>query len=134
MPGDFRQFFDIRKLDDQSLGQIAFVLQSPAYNESFRPYLEGVLRSLDRMWKDRSRARMEEYPDDFLAGGVIFGEGLLKFFEQLISEVSIERIHASMEFTPEEEYDMRRAAGQVKPVVGLDQPALPAPPGPEEDY
>ncbi len=126
MPGDFREYFDLRKLDEQKLGQIEFVLNSPAYTDSFKPYIQGVLESLNHLWKDRSKERADQYPDDFLAGGVVFGEGLLKFFDLLIQESSMERIHSSMEgMTNEMLYDLRRRRGELKPVVGLDQPAMP---------
>ena len=136
MPGDYREFFDIRRLDDQQLGQIEFVLNSPAYEQSFKPYMEGILRQMTNMWRDRSRQRQDTYPDDFLAGGAVFAEGLIKFFDLVIQETRMERIHASMgNPTNDQQYDIRRESGQVKPVVGLDQPALPQPVDPAaEDY
>jgi len=133
MPADFREFFDLRRLDEQQLGQIEFVLNSPAYVDSFKPYLQGILNQLNALWKDRSKLRSDQYPDDFLAGGVVFGEGLLKFFDLLIHETSMERIHASMgNMTNDTLYDLARARGDVKPVVGLDQSAAPGPVDPEE--
>src|SRR5689334_13012591 len=97
MPGDFKEVFDLRKLTDQQLGEIEFVLNSPALEHSFKPYMSNILRELNRLWKDRSKERADKYPDDFLAGGVVFGEGLLEFFEHIISETRMERIHAAME-------------------------------------
>jgi hypothetical protein len=135
VPGDFREFFDPRKLTEQQLGQIEFVLTSPAYAESFKPYIEGILLTMNSMWRDRSAQRKAQYPDDFLAGGACFGEGLLKFFNLLIAETSFERIHAAMEnVTNDDLYDIRRARGQVQPVVGVDQSAMPGPPDPAEDF
>ena len=135
MPGDFREMFDLRKLDDRRLGEIEFVLNSPAYEHSFKPYIEGILREMNRLWKDRSRERSDKYPDDFLAGGAVFGEGLLKFFDLLVHETSMERVHAAMSgLSNDDLYDMKRHRGEVRPVVGLDQSALPQPPQPDEDY
>ena len=136
MPGDFREFFDPRKLTNRQLGQIEFVLNSPAYVESFKPYIESILHTMNNMWRDRSRERQEKYPDDYLAGGATFGEGLIKFFDLLLRETSMERIHAAMEnVTNDQLYDIRRQRGDLKPVVGLDQPASPQPVDPEaEDY
>ena len=135
MPGDFREHFDLRQIDQRSLDQIAFVLNSPAYETSFKPYLQGVLNNLNRLWKDRSKQRADQYPDDFLAGGVVFGEGLLKFFDLLIQETSMERIHAAMSDMPADRlYDLKREAGQQQPVIGFDQPALPEPYDPAEDF
>lgn len=123
---DFREYFDLRRLDERQLGQIEFVLSSPAYEEAFKPYLIGVLASLNSLWKDRSEQRKKQYPDEFLAGGVIFGEGLLKFFTLILHESSMERIHAAMsEMTNEKFYDLSRQQGRVRPVVGIDQPAMP---------
>jgi hypothetical protein len=133
MPGDFRELFDLRKLDEQQLGEIEFVLNSPAYEHSFKPYLEGILAQMNHLWKDRSKARSDQYPDDFLAGGVVFGEGLLKFFDLLIHETSMERIHAALEhMTSERQYDERRKRGLVAPVVGTDQSAMPMKADPDE--
>src|SRR5258705_1526266 len=134
---DFRKFFDMRKLDAQKLGCVEFVLNSPAYIDTFKPYIESAISSMHRLWLDRSQTRKDEYPDDFLAGGVAFGEGLLKFFEVVIQETKMERIHASMEnMTPDLLYAQRQKRGLVKTVVGLDQPALPerGEPDPAEDY
>lgn len=125
--GDFREMFDLRRLDERQLGQIEFVLNSPAFKDSFEPYMRGIIRSMDTMWRDRSRERMDRYPDEFLAGGVVFGEGLLKFFQLLIHETSFERMHEAMveSMSNDAIYDARRAAGQVKPVVGINQPSVP---------
>jgi len=133
MPADFREFFDLQKLDEQQLGQIEFVLASPAYSDSFKPYLQGILNQLNQLWKDRSKTRSDQYPDDFLAGGVVFGEGLLKFFDLLIHETSIERIHAAMsDVSNDTLYDLCRQRGEVRPVVGLDQSATPGKADPDE--
>ena len=135
MPGDFREFFDLRKLDQQQIGEIEFILNSPAYDHSFKPYIKSVLYSMHRLWMDRSEQRKATYPDDYLAGGATFGEGLLKFFDLLVSETSLERIHASMsQMTGDNLYDMARERGDVKPIVGLDQSASPEPVRPEDDF
>jgi hypothetical protein len=135
--GDFREFFDLRKLDERQLGQIEFVLNSPAFEDSFKPYMLGLIFSMNTMWKDRSRERQDRYPDEFLAGGVVFAEGLLKFFSLLIHETSIERMHEAMVAGMSNDliYDAKRNAGQVRPVVGINQPAVPAEGDiPAEDY
>lgn len=133
--GDFREFFDIRKLDERQLGQIEFVLNSPAYEESFKPYMLGILATMNSMWKDRSKERLERYPDEFLAGGAVFGEGLIKFFALLIHETSFDRIHEAMiaGMSNDKLYDMKRQSGALKPVVGLDQPASPIEGGADPD-
>jgi hypothetical protein len=121
--GDFRELFDLRRLDERQLGQIEFVLNSPAYEDSFKRYMLDIIQSMNNMWKDRSRERQDRYPDEFLAGGVCFGEGLLKFFTLLIHETSMERIHEAMAkaMSNDQLYDARRNAGLVRPVVGINQ-------------
>lgn len=135
MPGDFREMFDLQRLDERDLGQIEFVLNSPAYTETFRPYLQGILNRMQDLWKDRSRQRKDQYPDDFLAGGVCVVEGLLEFFGVLIQETNVERIHASMSnVTNETLYDAFRQSVRFQPVVGLDQSATPETLDPAEDF
>jgi hypothetical protein len=135
MAGNFREFFDIRQLDEQQRGSMEFVLNSPAYQNYFKPHMDGVLATMAQLWKDRSQKRKDEYPDDFLAGGVCFGEGLLKFFETVIQETSMDRIHDAMEnMTPEMLYEVKRQRGLIKPVVGANQSALPERTNPEEDF
>lgn len=135
MSGDFREFFDLRGLDEQKLGQIEWVLNSPAYESTFKPYLQGVYNQMQSLWRDRSQQRKDQYPDDFLAGGVCAIEGLLKFFAIVIEETRMERVHASMEgMTPERLYERKRQAGQMRPVVGLDQRAEPEHYNPAEDF
>lgn len=132
---DFRQFFDLRALDEQKLGMIEFVLNSPAYEESFKPYLQSVRDSLNTLWLDRSQQRKEQFPDDFLAGGIAAIDGLLKFFAIVVHETSIERMHESMaEMTPEIQYAQRQQAGRLKPVVGINQKAAPDKYDPAEDF
>lgn len=133
MPGDFREYFDVRKLSDQQKGEIAFILNSPAYEHSFKPYIMGIINQLNHLWKDRSQSRKDAYPDDFLGGGVVFGEGMLKFFETLVQETSIEAIHEAMQNVDNDTlYDRALQRGEVRPVVGLDQPVLPQLVDPEE--
>lgn len=125
----------MRRMTEQELGMIEFVLTSPAYDIAFRPYLENVRESMREKWLDRSQKRKDEYPDDFLAGGVCAIEGLLKFFAAAIHEANFDRIHdAAAEMTSERQYEMRRQQGRVRPVVGVDQPAVPEKYDPSEDF
>lgn len=135
MSGTFKEFFDVSLIDERQLGEMEFVLNSPAYEHTFKKYMEGVLRQLNALAKDRSQKRKDEYPDDTLFGGIMFGEGLLEFFSRIIQETRMERIHASMQNVSNDDlYDAARRQGRVKPVVGLDQSAEPEPYNPAEDY
>lgn len=132
---DFREFFDLRKLDDRQLGFVEFVINSPAYGEVFEPYLKTVRESMNKLWLDRSQARKDQYPDDFLAGGICAIDGLIKFFNMILSETQMERIHASMsEMTPEKLYELKRQRGQLRPVVGVNQGSEPEEYNPADDF
>jgi hypothetical protein len=118
--------FDIRNMTEQQLGCVEFVLLSPAYVDTFEPYLRGVRNGFNELMLDRSQKRKDEFNDDFLAGGITAIDGLLSYFQHLIAETRMERIHASMEnMTPDMLYAHKQERGQLKPVVGLDQSAEP---------
>ncbi len=136
MRGDFKEVFDLRKLTERQIGEIEFILNSPAYDHSFKPYMLGILHTLNRLWKDRTRERQDKYPDEFLAGGATFGEGLLEFFDRIITETSMERIHSAMANASNDDlYTMKQRQGLVRPVIGLDQQVLPDKVvDPAEDY
>jgi len=130
-----RPFFEARKLTEQDLSLIQFVLMSPAYETAFKPYLESVRESMRELWLDRSQKRKDEYPDDFLAGGVASIEGLLKFFAAVTSEADFDRIHEAMgQMTSDRQYELKRQQGKVAPVVGVNQPATPEAYNPLEDF
>lgn len=135
MNTNLRQFFDAGRLDEQQLGMIEFVLNSPAYNDSFKPYLLSIRDNMNALMLDRSAKRKEILPDDYLAGAIAAIDGLLKLFTILIHETSIERIHSAMaEMSPDRQYDAEVARGKARPVVGLDQSATPQRVSPDEDY
>ena len=133
--GDFSEFFTLATFDEQKLGEMEWVLNSPAYLHTWKPYMLGILRSLQKMWKDRTRARQEKYPDEFLAGGTVFGEGLIEFFDKIIEETHHERAMKAMaNMSNDDHYETLQQHGGVKPIVGMDQDATPAPYDPAEDY
>jgi len=134
---DLKHVFDVSKLDERSLGMIEFVLTSPAYEEAFKPYLENVRNSMQRLWLDRTQERKDKHPDDFLAGNICAVEGLLSLFAELIAQTRIDRVQESMAaMTSDVQYEHKRQQGRIQPVVGVDQSAMPvAPPyDPAEDY
>lgn len=131
---DFRAVFDLRKLSDQELGCVEFVLNSPAYMDVFKPYLTGIRDSMNHLWLDRTQKRKDEYPDDFLAGGIASIDGLLNFFDHIIKETSMDRIHESMSHMSNDDiYTRRQEQGRVQPVVGINQPAEPDEYDPAQD-
>ena len=131
---DMRQFFEARRLDERLLGQLEFVFTSPAYEEGVKVYIESVRDSMQRLSRDRTTTRKDKYPDDYLAGGMDALDGLLAFVNAILLEPSAERIEEAMSnMTPEKQYEMRRQAGQVRPVVGVDQDPAPRKYDPAED-
>ena len=120
------------------------MLNSPAYIDVFKPYLESMRNSLSMRLLDRSAGRKEEYPDDYLAGSIVTIDGLLELFAYIIRETQFERIDTAMALkSPIEMYDRHQRNGRHDPVLGSNEPLYePAPkdPGgalyvpPEEDY
>lgn len=143
---DLKKVFDISKLSDHELGCVEFVLNSPAYQDVFKPYLENMRDSLMLAVLDRSEGRKKEYPDDFLSGGIVAIKGLLELFEHIIRETRMERIDdAQQTLSATNRYDAAQRSGQHDPVLGAnepivdpDNPRYETAPGdrmaPEEDY
>jgi len=132
---DFREHFDLSKLDEHSIGMIAYVLKSPPYETVFAPYLQTIRESMNKLMLDRTGERKDKYPDDFLAGGITAIDGLLHFFTLLIEETNMERIHKAMAtLTDEEQYTKNARAGQHDPVLGANQKEVEPVYSAEEDY
>jgi len=133
---DLKKVFDINKLTDHELGCVEYVLNSPAYQDVFKPYLEAMRDSTSLAMLDRSEARRKEYPDDFLAGNIVALKGLLELFEHILRETRMERINDSQAaLSPVTRYDQEQRSGQHDPVLGANEPIadLERVP-PEEDY
>jgi hypothetical protein len=129
------EVFSTSKLSEQQLGCVEFVLNSPAYLDVFKPYLLDARETMAAAMLDRSTGRKDQYPDDFLAGSISTIDSLLNFFQHVLDETSLDRVHASMErITPEVEYHMRQQAGKIVPVMGANQDAAPRDYEPDEDY
>lgn len=127
---DFREVFDITKLTEQELGCLEYVLNSPAYSSVFEPYLLGIKNSLTMKMLDRSEERKREYPDDFLAGGVVAIEGFLRMFKHVISETRAARVETAVSsISPNATYTLQQQAGRHVPVLGANEQYDPA-----EDY
>lgn len=109
------QLFNIASIDDNQIGHLMWVLNSPSYTDVFRPYLVNIRDTANRMMLDRSQKRKDDYNDDFLAGQIMAIDGLLTLFERLINETNFERIRESQETrSDEEDYANALAAGQVR--------------------
>ncbi len=130
---NFDEVFDVRSLDDYQLGHLQFVLNSPSYADIFAPYIRKVRNSMNAMLLDPSQERKDRYSNDFLTGGIIFADGLLKLFEKLIEETTIDNLVESQAQTPEQQYETLRQAGKIRPASGLSIP-MEQPYDPAEDY
>lgn len=120
---DLKKVFNIGKLNDHELGCVEFVLNSPAYQDVFKPYLESMQHSLSMSMLDRGEARKKEYPDDFLAGGIVAIKGLLELFDHLVNETRIDRIDAAQQtLSATNRYDMDQRSGQHDPILGANEP------------
>ena len=122
--------FNVSSLDDNQIGHIMWVLNSPSYEDAFKPYLVNIRDNANRLMLDRTQARKEQYPDDYLAGQIHTVDGLLELFARIVSETDFERIRASQEpQTDEHEYARALAEGKIKPGgVNIDDYK------PEEDF
>lgn len=133
MPDDFKDVFDISKMDEHTLGCVEYVLNSPAYAEVFEPYLRSIRNTLSQRLLNPSKERKEEHPDDFLRGGIVAIDGLLMFFSHIIRETQMERVAASMSRGDEnKQYFDDKQRGRHKPVLGANEIFNVY--RPEEDY
>lgn len=130
---NFTEVFDVRSLDDYQLGHLQFVLNSPSYTDIFAPYLQKVRNSMNKLLLDPSQQRKDQFSNDFLTGGIIAIDGLLKLFDKLVDETTIDNLVQSQEQTSEQQYETLRQAGKVKPASGLSIP-MEQPYDPSEDY
>jgi len=125
---DFQTIFDVKSLEDNELGHLEYIINSPSYSQVFEPYLQRMRNSLNLLLLSPSQERKDQYPDDFIRGGIIIIDGLLKFCKQLVEETEIERIARAQQALPEEEmYQYLKQEGYMKPVIGIQIP-------PEEDF
>jgi hypothetical protein len=134
---DFKKLFDVKDIDEHTLGCVEYVLNSPAYIDVFEPYLRSIRDTLSQRLLDPSNDRKQTHPDDFLRGGIVAIDGLLQYFKQIIEETQFERIAASQEnLTPAAQYTREQQRGRHVPVLGAAEPldTEPALYDPAEDF
>jgi len=116
----FNEVFDVKTLDDFQLGHLQYILTSPSYSEVFQPYLVHMRNSLSEKLLDPDERRKEQYPCDFLRGGILMIDGLLSLFNNLIQETEIERIaRTQVEMTERQHYDLIRQTGGTHPMNAI---------------
>lgn len=119
----FKKIFDVSKLDDNALGQIEWVLNSPAYMHTFRPFLERARASAIKILLDRTVERKERFSDEALAERANAIEELMVFFDRIIKETQSERVFRALNEDPRtDDYDRDRMSGAVKPPNATTNP------------
>lgn len=142
---DLKKVFDVGALTEHQLGCVEFVLNSPAYLDVFKPFLQSRREQIALAMLDRSRERKEMYPDDTLAGHVTAIDELLSLFENVVAETRMERMILSQRPpSAADRYDNAQRDGLHVPVLGAneqtsdpDNPRYEPAPGdirPEDDY
>lgn len=122
MSDNFKDVFDISKMDEHTLGCVEYVLNSPAYADVFEPYLKSIRNTLNQRLLNPSRERKEEHPDDFLRGGIVAIDGLLMFFAHIIRETRMERVVSSLSNNDaNKRYTQNQSRGAHKPVLGANE-------------
>lgn len=106
--------FDVSRLNEDELGQLEYIVNSPAWEGFFKRYLLGIVTSLERLMKDRSSARKAQYNDDFLAGQCTAIEGFIAFCDGIVQSTNMARMAEAQRMTPDQEYDKLRAMGFIK--------------------
>jgi hypothetical protein len=126
---DFKELFDVSNLTDDELGHLEWVLNSPSYERVFRKYLHDMSETLNKRLKDPSRERKDQYPSDFLRGGILMIDGLMTFFSQIVAETQMERVaraQGGAGLNQEELYEKLRQEGKVRPAGQVEDAYDPA--------
>jgi len=110
---DFKEIFDVAKLDEYELGQIEFILTHPAFESHFRPYMQRMHDSCVKLWKIPLHRRSSELTDEDLKAGARFIDGMMAFFDKLVMESRDERILRSQGLVPDT-HAQARESGQIK--------------------
>lgn len=108
-------------LSHEQIGNLAFIVNSPAYLTFYRPFLVGMLRSFYNDLGDPTGQRKWEKPDDYLRGGIAVVKALLNFPEQVLAEEREQAEREAAGRTPEEQYEKRAETGPVGPGYSEDE-------------
>lgn len=111
---DPTNLFDLSALNEEEIGQLEYLLLSPAWEGYLKRYLLAMVRSIERLMKDRSDARKASYNDDFLAGQCTALEGFITFCDSVVNNVNLARVAETQKMTSDEEYQKLRALGFVR--------------------
>lgn len=109
------------ELTHEQLGALAFLVNSQAYVEVYRPFLIGMLRGFHADLADPSQQRRWNKPDDYLRGGILVVQALLNFPEQTLDEARQAEEATNRERSVEQQYQDRVDAGHIGPMGVSDE-------------
>lgn len=114
--------FDAADLTDHELGNVEFVMNSPAWSDFFDPYLRAIREgAIAHLIHPDARTR-DAQSDDTLRGVISTIDGFLAFSNRIINETSFERIARYREQSNEDRYNSKVADGTI--AGGVDNTAL----------
>lgn len=111
---DLKEIFDLSKMSEQDIGELEFVVNSPAYRKFFRGYMLKMRESAQRLLLDRSQARKDVHPDDGLAYQILFIDGLMAFLDGILDQTNIARMVETQQHTPQDEYEALRERNLIR--------------------
>jgi hypothetical protein len=128
-------------LDDKDIGDLAFIINSPAYVNFFKPLLLGMERNMMESIIDPSVTRKAGQSDDYLRGGIVTIRAILNGPIFAIEEyANKQKINAEIQ-NDADFYKERAEAGSIGPLpyqrMTDDNFVEPAPAGgydPATDY
>jgi hypothetical protein len=111
-------------LDENSAGNLEYILRSPAYTEYYEPLLKALERDLTLDIIDPGGQRKFNKPDDYLRGGILIIKALLEGPELALKDYHERRLDEQKALAAETKYADRAAAGSIGPM----------PIAPEDDF
>lgn len=90
--------FDVAQLDESTLGHFEFVLNSPSWQDVFRPYWENLERMYTELLLDPlPSVRLQHGGDEALRQGANMVRKFLQFCDKIVAETQIERMQRARE-------------------------------------
>lgn len=77
---------DINNMSDEEIGQLAYIVRSPAWENFFDPMLRGIVENICALLLDPSQERKDKRPDDFLRGQAVLVRNFLELPHTVIEE------------------------------------------------
>jgi hypothetical protein len=80
--------FNLSDLTEQQLAEMAFIVSSPAYQETVIPYFVARRENAIKLLLRGDASRKDAYTDDYLRGAISTVEALMDFFEIVAKEAT----------------------------------------------